>query len=213
MHICRHTYWGLQVWECRKTGSFSSLQACCSHFGQTVLVSEISWHQCRDADFGSWLWCTFLKETFSMYYHFSPLMCAWVPSNSNGPPPNTCGVFAWLFFDLISARSCLPWQVPLLWAASSTCWARPPEKEQPHMASKGVAIFAGATWHVLKWQFGLRGAANLQGLSSCKVQEICLPIKRGKPQAWNWAKGAQNTTTSTHACIHTYVHTYWNMVM
>jgi hypothetical protein len=86
MHICRHTYWGLHVWECRKTGSFSSLQACCSHFGQTVLVSEISWHQCRDADFGSWLWCTFLKETFSMYYHFSPLMCAWVPSNSNGPP-------------------------------------------------------------------------------------------------------------------------------
>lgn len=198
MHICRHTYWGLHVWECRKTGSFSSLQACCSHFGQTVLVSEISWHQCRDADFGSWLWCTFLKETFSMYYHFPPSCvreCRVIAMDL----PNTCGVFAW--------------QVPLLWAASSTCWARPPEKEQPHMASKGVAIFAGATWHVLKWQFGLRGAANLQGLSSCKVQEICLPIKRGKPQAWNWAKGVQNTTKSTHACIHTYVHTYWNMVM
>lgn len=41
--------------------------------------------------------------------------------------------------------------VPLLWAASSTCWARPPEKEQPHMASKGVAIFAGVGM-VLLWE-------------------------------------------------------------
>ena len=37
-------------------------------------------------------------------------------------------------------------QVPLLWVAAPLSWATfQPEKEQPHMASKGVAILAGAT--------------------------------------------------------------------
>ena len=91
-HILRATRLGMQ-----KDRQFFFAASMLQPFWADSLVSEISWHQCRDADFGSWLWCTFLKETFSMYYHFSPSCvreCRVIAMDL----PNTCGVFAWLYF-------------------------------------------------------------------------------------------------------------------